>query len=330
MPPVCAATAGVINGQSVRRLIMIRYQSPGRPAAVELRQVRYFLAVAESRHFGRAAEQLHVVQPAVSQQVSRLERELGVRLLNRNTRTVSLTAEGTAFLRHAPEILAAVERAAAAAREARSGGRILRVGTGSGLGDLLGAALADLSAAHPGLSIELTRLKEPERLSQLAAGRLGAAVVRALSDALPDGLSLHQIVTEPLVAALPAALTTPGRRTVRLAELARVPARLPSREANRVLAAAIDLAAQRAGVSLRRLPAGTDDDMLALIGANSPSWTVFYPAKARTLARTARPGVAFRRIAAPPVTITTSLAIRDDSPDARALMQAFRRCAQTR
>jgi len=295
---------------------------------MELRQVRYFLAVAETRHFGRAAERLQVVQPAVSQQVSRLERELGVRLLNRDTRNVSLTAEGTAFLRHAPEILAAVERAAAAAREARQADRVLRVGTGSGLGDLLGAVLAELSATHPDLSIELTRLKEPGRLSELAAGRLGAAVIRRSFADLPSGLSLHQIVTEPLVAALPATLTKPTRRTVRLPELASVSARLPSREENPVLADAIDLAGARAGVAVRRLPHGSDDDMLALIGANPPSWTVFYPAKARTLARTAPRGVAFRRITAPQITITTSLAIRDDSPDARAFLQAFRRCAQ--
>ena len=70
-----------------------------------------------------------------------------------------------------------------------------------------------------------------------------------------------------------------------------------------------------------------DEDMLALIGASPPSWTAFYPAKARTLARTAPRGVAFRRIAAPPITITTSLVIRDDSPEARAFLQAFRTCA---
>lgn len=295
---------------------------------MELRQVRYFLAVAESRHFGRAAEQLHVVQPAVSQQVSRLERELGVRLLNRDTRNVSLTAEGTAFLRHAPEILAAVERAAAAARGARQPDRVLRVGTGSGLGDLLGAVLAELSRTHPHLSIELVRLKEPERLRELAVGRLGAAVIRRSFADLPSGLSLHQIVTEPLIAALPVTLTAPARRTVRLSELAAVPARLPSRDENPVLAAAIDRAGQQAGVTVRRLPHGTDDDMLALIGANPPSWTVFYPAKARTLARTAPRGVAFRRITAPQIAVTTSLAIRDDFPGARAFLHAFRGCAQ--
>jgi DNA-binding transcriptional LysR family regulator len=295
---------------------------------VELRQVRYFLAVAESRHFGRAAERLHVVQPAVSQQVSRLERELGVRLLNRDTRNVSLTVEGTAFLQHAPEILAAVERAAAAARQARQAGRTLRVGTGSGLGDLLGAVLAELSVTRPDLSIELTRLTEPGRLRELAVGRLDAAVVRGPVDASSNGMSLHQIVTEPLVAALSATLTTPARRTVRLAELASAPARLPSRAANPVLAAAIDLAGQRAGVSIRRVPHGSDDDMLALIGANPPSWTVFYPAKARTLARAAPRGVAFRRITSPQITVTTSLAVRDDSADARAFLQALRSCVQ--
>jgi hypothetical protein len=94
-----------------------------------------------------------------------------------------------------------------------------------------------------------------------------------------------------------------------------------------MLAAAIDLAGQRAVVRLRRIPHGTDDDMLALIGASPPSWTVFYPAKAKTLARTAPRGVAFRRITSPQITITTSLAIRDNSPDARAFLQAFRRWA---
>jgi DNA-binding transcriptional LysR family regulator len=291
--------------------------------------VRYFLAVAESRHFGRAAERLHVVQPAVSQQVSRLERELGVRLLNRDTRNVSLTAEGSAFLEHAREILAAVDRATAAAREARRAGRILRVGTGSGLGNLLGTVLEDLSSTHPDLGVELVRLKQPERLRELTALRLGAAVVRGAAAALPDGFSLHEIVTEPLIAALPASLTAPARRTVRFKELAALPARLPSPEENPVLAAAIDLASQRAGLSLRRLPRGTDDDMLALIGVGSPSWTVFYPAKAWTLARTTPRGVAFRRITAPQVTITTSLAIRDDFAEAKAFLEAFRTCSRT-
>jgi DNA-binding transcriptional LysR family regulator len=87
-------------------------------AGMELRQLRYFVAVAEELHFGRAAEREHVVQSALSQQVQRLERELGVSLLERSTHHVGLTAAGAVFLAEARQILAHADRAAAVARSA--------------------------------------------------------------------------------------------------------------------------------------------------------------------------------------------------------------------
>src|SRR2546427_12603853 len=89
---------------------------------MELRHLRYFRAVAESKGFREAARRLHVVQPALSQTVSDLERELGVRLLTRNSRSVRLTSEGEGFLKEAKEILADADRSVGLARGAARGG----------------------------------------------------------------------------------------------------------------------------------------------------------------------------------------------------------------
>jgi DNA-binding transcriptional LysR family regulator len=112
---------------------------------VEIRQLRCFLAVAELRHFGHAAEQLHIVQPAVSQQIRRLERELGVDLFHRTTRTVELTPAGETFLGHAQRILDAVGNATQAIRQIGTSRSTLRVGTSSGLGDLPQQSLEEIA-----------------------------------------------------------------------------------------------------------------------------------------------------------------------------------------
>src|SRR4051794_41626547 len=85
---------------------------------MELRHLRYFVAVAEERHFGRAAERLHMAQPPLSQQIRRLEAELGAPLLHRTTRSVELAPAGEVLLLRAPEILAPVDGATQDARRA--------------------------------------------------------------------------------------------------------------------------------------------------------------------------------------------------------------------
>ncbi|HEY3715028.1 MAG TPA: LysR family transcriptional regulator [Jatrophihabitantaceae bacterium] len=103
---------------------------------MELRQLEYFAEVAELLNFGRAAERLHVGQPAVSQQIQRLERELGQPLFDRSARTVRLTEAGQRLLPEARAVLAAVERARAAAQGGPASGP-LRLGTSTGLGERL-------------------------------------------------------------------------------------------------------------------------------------------------------------------------------------------------
>jgi DNA-binding transcriptional LysR family regulator len=104
--------------------LVVRMEATG----MELRQLRYFVTLAEELHFGRAAAREHIVQSGLSQQVQRLERELGVRLLERSTHHVALTVAGSVFLVEARQILAQVERAAEVARSAVESSPRLRVG----------------------------------------------------------------------------------------------------------------------------------------------------------------------------------------------------------
>ncbi|MBO1334183.1 LysR family transcriptional regulator [Streptomyces sp. VRA16 Mangrove soil] len=251
---------------------------------MELRQVKYFVAVAEELHFGRAAERLHIVQPTVSQQVRRLEREFGLELFDRTSRSVRLTGAGRAFLPHARAILAA-ERAAA---EAMDGVRAeqettLRVGTNVGLGLRLDGVLTVLSERAPQLLVELVSGPGATRLQQVRDGELDATFLRG-PDADPDpapGLELLPLWRDVLVAALPAAHPLAGRDRVDLADLAELPLRIAPRAAHPALVDAVLDACRAAGFEPVMGPAfTTDQDTLAAIAAGRPSWTVYFAAQA--------------------------------------------------
>jgi DNA-binding transcriptional LysR family regulator len=146
---------------------------------MELRQLRYFVTLAEELHFGRAAAREHIVQSALSQQVQRLERELGVRLLERSTHHVSLTAAGAVFLVEARQILAHVARAAAIARTATGASPTLRVGIIDSSYDSMPQILHEVQARHPGLVIHQVEVGVPEQYQQLIDGRLDVGIGRA-------------------------------------------------------------------------------------------------------------------------------------------------------
>jgi DNA-binding transcriptional LysR family regulator len=146
---------------------------------MELRQLRYFVTLAEELHFGRAAAREHIVQSALSQQVQRLERELGVRLLERSTHHVSLTAAGAVFLVEARQILAHVDRAAVIARTATGASPTLRVGIIDSSYDSMPLILHEVQARYPGLVIHQVEVGVPEQYQQLIDGRLDVGIGRA-------------------------------------------------------------------------------------------------------------------------------------------------------
>jgi DNA-binding transcriptional LysR family regulator len=242
---------------------------------VEVRQLRYFVAVAEELHFGRAAERLHVAQPAVSQQVSRLERELGVRLLERTSRRVVLTSDGVRLLDEARAALAAVDRVRAVAAELSAGrAAVLRVGTTPGLGPRLVRAAEKWRANVPDLQIELVDGTVAEHVAALRAGELNIALVRGRVAAAAD-LQAVEVWREPLRVLLPAAHPAAAGPAVPVSALAELTLRLPDRAADPALHDALLAACAAAGiVATAGRPVRSLEDAAVEIAMSSQDATV--------------------------------------------------------
>jgi DNA-binding transcriptional LysR family regulator len=146
---------------------------------MELRQLRYFVTLAEELHFGRAAAREHIVQSALSQQLQRLERELGVPLLDRTTHHVELTSAGSAFLIEARQILAHLDRAVLAAQHAASAAPTLRVGVVDASYDSMPQILRQVQQRYPELEVHQVEAGVPEQFRLLADGRLDVGIGRA-------------------------------------------------------------------------------------------------------------------------------------------------------
>ena len=186
---------------------------------MELRHLRYFAAVAEELHFGRAAARLHIVQPALSKQISLLEAELGVRLLRRNRRRVELTEAGRAFLADARRVLAQADLAVAhAAAAARGESGVLVVGfIPPALNSVLPAVLSRYRDRCPGVRLVLRESTNRTALEGVLAERIHIAFVRVpYGDCGLPGEVVHD---EPVAVALPAGHPLAGREVVPLAAL---------------------------------------------------------------------------------------------------------------
>jgi DNA-binding transcriptional LysR family regulator len=146
---------------------------------MELRQLRYFVILAEELHFGRAAAREHIVQSALSQQLQRLERELGVLLIERTTPHVQLSPAGAAFLIEARQILAHVDRAAVAAQRAARSTPSLRVGIVDASYDSMPLILHAIQQRFPDLEIHQVEAGVPEQFQRLMDGRLDVGLGRA-------------------------------------------------------------------------------------------------------------------------------------------------------
>jgi DNA-binding transcriptional LysR family regulator len=198
---------------------------------VELRHLRYFVAVAEELHFGRAAARLHMAQPPLSQAIRRLEGAVGCPLLLRTSRSVALTPAGVAFLERARRTLRNVEADIHEARSIGEGqtGR-LNVGfVGSGMLTTLPQILSRYVAAYPGVQLQLHESFTARVIAALLAGDVDAGIVR---DAEPvDGLIATPMLSEPFIAVLPCDHPHAGEASVSVAVLADTPFVYPPRSA---------------------------------------------------------------------------------------------------
>jgi DNA-binding transcriptional LysR family regulator len=293
---------------------------------VELRHLRYFVAVAEELHFRRAAERLYVAQPAVSEQVRKLEEELGVRLFDRTHRSVILTAAGAVLLDEARRVLQQAEIARSAARNAARGSADqLRLGH---LPELLPGAVARamrmLGAAGACMSIRLETGSTSRLIGQLRAHQLDAVIV-----GLPvpsNGLRITRTGGERAVAALPAGHPHASSECVALHRLAPERVIVLPRESNPAFHTAVVAMCRDAGLSPDLIEVGEARTDHALLAVASGAGMALVPESAAE--RHVVPGVRFVALDDVEPAFESAILTLPDARDALATSRFLRAVAQ--
>jgi DNA-binding transcriptional LysR family regulator len=285
---------------------------------MELRHLRYFVAVAEELHFRRAAERLHMSQPPLSQQIRNLEEDVGATLLVRNQRRVELTAAGEAYLARARDILAAVEDAAREARRVQRGevGRLAVGFVGSAMYSVVPELLRAFRERFPEVGLRLRELGTTEQLRRLEDGRLDIGFLRPPGPRA--GLSIETVLREPVVAAVPERHPLAGAAEIRIEDLAGAPLVLMTRAGAPGLRDALTQLTD--GVAEDAIVQEVDE-MQTLVGLVAAGVGVsLVPQSLRALTRA---GVVYRDLAGDVPTVRLSAAWRtgDDSPVLAAFLE---------
>lgn len=295
--------------------------------SIELRQLRYFVAVAEENHFGRAAARLHMTQPPLSQTIQALEAELGAPLFARTRRSVALTAAGAALLPEARRILQQASALPDLARRAASGesGTLTLSFVSTADYSLLPPLLREFREGHPQVRIELREATSDVQVDDLMQGRIDAGLlIPPLDDKARAELDYLTVLSEPLVLAAPQGLkASRPRRAVNLRTVAGLPLIIFPRRIAPALHDAILGCFRDAGLTPR---IGQEAiQMQTIVGLVSAGMGIALVPQ--SVSNLQRPGVEYHPLAGAGALVETGLAWRRDneSPVLRTFLELLRK-----
>lgn len=280
---------------------------------MELRHLFAFVAVAEELHFGRAAKRLQMAQPPLSQQIRQLEKELGVQLFERNTRSVRLTSAGESFLQPVRTVIDDLDTAVRAAKAAGRGeyGRVSIGFAGASSHETLPRLTRAVRAAHPGIELVMTgQTYANVALARVADGSLDLGFVRL--PVTQPGVTFRVIDEEELVCALPFDHPLAARDSVPIEVLAGEPfVSFPANTGSTVRDAMVG-ACEAAGFNPRVVQEAPDSyTILALVAAG-----VGVTLTVTSVQHIQQSGLVYRPLAGPPIRRQAALAWRADNPSA--------------
>lgn len=238
---------------------------------LDLRKLRYFLTVAEELHFGRAAIRLHLAQPPLTRQISALETELGFRLFDRTSRTVSLTTQGRSFLPYARAVLEQVDLAEVIAGKlaAGSAGQLaLGYVSSIALSDLFSQTIQAFALRFPDVQLTLVECASGSMGSQITDGRLDIGLSRLLPQSGQTEVQALSLGEEPLVAAVSSDNPLASQAHISLTQLSTYPLILFPDDYGSGLNQSIEQLYRRNGLPLRPGPSGRQiTSIIALVAA---------------------------------------------------------------